>query len=331
MPTRKVKLLFRSVKSSKALFLSLFFVCVLAGCDKLFPKPVANEKTAADNSPSSVTPKPDAAKVELSPAATASAPTLPQNVLVKVGNWTMTTAEFKERLAAVKEFIPDFNPKDKEAKKFVLDEIIKQQLLVEDAEKKGLGRNKDVLQAVEEFRRTLLVRELANQLTKDAQVTEPEAEEYYNQNKKEFVAPGEWHIREIMVDSEDEAKKLLVDVLQGGDFAQAAKDHSKAPSAAQGGDLGFVSQFEFPEMGDVVKVLNVGGVSSVVKGPKGYYILKLEEKKGGEQKEFAEIKEEIKSGLLMLKQQQAVIEYLDKLRQNATVDVNEKLLEEQGL
>ena len=243
----------------------------------------------------------------------------------------MTTAEFKERLAAVKEFIPDFNPKDKEAKKFVLDEIIKQQLLVEDAEKKGLGRNKDVLQAVEEFRRTLLVRELANQLTKDAQVTEPEAEEYYNQNKKEFVAPGEWHIREIMVDSEDEAKKLLVDVLQGGDFAQAAKDHSKAPSAAQGGDLGFVSQFEFPEMGDVVKVLNVGGVSSVVKGPKGYYILKLEEKKGGEQKEFAEIKEEIKSGLLMLKQQQAVIEYLDKLRQNATVDVNEKLLEEQGL
>ena len=59
--------------------------------------------------------------------------------------------------------------------------------------------------------------------------------------------------------------------------------------------------------------------------------MKLEEKKGGEQKEFAEIKEEIKSGLLMLKQQQAVIEYLDKLRQNATVDVNEKLLEEQGL
>src|SRR5438552_17132446 len=101
--------------------------------------------------------------------------------------------------------MPDFNPADKEARKFVLDEIVKQQLLVEEAQRRGLDKNKDVVQAVEEFRRTLLVRELATQMTKEIQTTDAEAEEYYNQNKKDFVAPGEWHVREIMVDTEDEA------------------------------------------------------------------------------------------------------------------------------
>ena len=318
--------------SKQRLLLSTFFLLSLAGCDKISalfnPSPKSSAKQVQAVNP------PDEASVKKMPAETipaSSSVNMAQssgNTVIKINNWTMSRDEFKERLAAVKEYIPDFNPKDKEARKFVAEEIVKQELLVEDAEKRGLGKNKDVAAAIEEFRRTVLVRELAMQLTKDAQVTDQEAETYYNENKKDFVTPGEWHVREIMADTEDQAKTILVNLLQGADFAQTAQQQSKVPSAAKGGDLGFVTQFEVPQMEDVVKVLTVGGVSSVFQGPKGFYIVKLEEKKGGEQKEFAELKEEIKSGMLLLKQQQAVLGYLDKLRQNASVEINEKLLED---
>lgn len=314
------------LKGKKNLLLSIFFILSFSGCDKL--SALVNSFSRKPTPQQDVTALAPAQAGPAAGSAVPSTPPLSPDTLVKVGNWKMTKEEFKDRLGAVKEFIPDFNPSDREAKKFVLEEIVKQQLLVEEAERRGLGKNKDVMAAVEEFQRTLLVRELATELTKGVQSTDVEAEEYYNQNKTDFVVPGEWHIREIRVETEDEAKKILVDVLQGADFADAAKQHSKAPSAAQGGDVGSVNQFPFPEMEGIVKVLDAGGVSSVFKGPDGYYIVKVEEKKGGGQKEFAEIKEEIKAGLVMLKQQQAVLGYLDQLRKNATVEINEKLLEE---
>ena len=105
-----------------------------------------------------------------------------------------------------------------------------------------------------------------------------------------------------------------------------AKDRSKSKSATDGGDVGFVSEPAFPQLTSTLLSLEVGGISSVFKGPDGYYIVKLEEKKGGEQKEFKEIKGEIMEGLTLMKQQQTIMDYLKKLEAKISVKVNESLL-----
>lgn len=252
---------------------------------------------------------------------------LPASVLAKVGDWTMTIEEFKERLNALKEVVPDLDVTDPETKKLMLEELLRQQLLVWDAERKGLAKQKDIQDAVEEFRRTLIVQESAKKITENIKGTEEEAKEFYELNKDRIVDPVEWHVREIVVDSKLKANELSVEILKGGDFAEIAKQNSISKTAAQGGDLGVLTEMPFEDMAAAVGRLNTGEVSSVFQGPEGYYIVKVEEKKGGTPIPFEEIKEEIIQDRTAFKQQQAILDYLNKLQQEVEVQTNEKLLE----
>ena len=326
-----------------------FFLFVSAfGCEKtsssqtsnssnVKTKPVSAVQLAQNTAPvqKPVTTPPPAQAGEKKPVPPAALPQeaaqtapLAGNVLAKVGNWTLTLDDFNERLEALKEVVPDYDATDVEQNKLILEELIRQQLLVQDAENTGISKDKDVLQAVEEFRRTILVREVANRLTKDITVTEEEAKEYYDANKADFTDQAQWRVREIVVDTEEEAKQILVDLYQGADFVEKVKEKSKSNTAWQKGDLGLKTEFDFPKMQKVVESLEVGDVSGVFQGPSGYYIVKLEEKQGGEPQKFEDIKEDIITGLTLLKQQQAILQHLDKLRQQTDIQVNLNLLEE---
>ena len=182
-----------------------------------------------------------------------------KDTLVKVGNWTLTLPEFKERLAALKEAVPDYDINDLEQNKMILQELIRQQLLVQYAEKEGVAAKPEIKQAVEEFRRTLLVREVATQLTEGLSVTEEEAKAYYDENTEAFAEPGKWRVREIVVKDEQEAKDILVELYKGTDFVEMVKAHSISNSAWQKGDLGLLAEFAFPKMQQVVETLEVGG------------------------------------------------------------------------
>ena len=299
-------------------FLILLTVIVFSGCDKIpfLSKFFPSTKTEALK----------AAEVPSVPAA-APAAEIPADVLAKVGNWTLTVDEFNKKLKDLKDVIPEYDAKDVESKKLILEELVRQQLLIEEAQKTGVASSKDIVDAVDEFRNTLLVREMATRLTQDVTVTQQEIEDYYKQNKDAFSEPAEWHIREIMTPTETEAKDTLIELLKGTDFAVMAQTHSKAASAPKGGDIGFISEPKFPQMGSVLSALEVGSVSQVFKGPDGYYIIKLEEKKGGQPKSLSEVSEEIKTGLTLLKQQQKVLEYIDDLKTKTPVVVNENLIQ----
>lgn len=322
-----------------------FFLFVFAfGCEKtsssqintpqnLKTKPAPAVQIAQNTAPVKQAVVPPAQVDEKKPVPSAILPKetvqpVTGNVLAKVGNWTLTVEDFNERLAALKEVVPDYDPTDVEQNKLILEELIRQQLLVQDAENSGIAKDKDIAQAVEEFRRTLLVREVANRLTKDISVTEEEAQEYYEANKEEFMDQAQWRVRELVVETEAEAKQVLVELYQGADFIEKVKEKSKSNTAWQKGDLGLKTEFDFPKMQKVVEALEVGDVSGVFQGPNGYYIVKLEEKQGGEPQKFEDIKEDIITGLTLLKQQQAILEHLEKLRQQTDIQVNLNLLEE---
>ncbi len=315
----------------KILLLGIVFVLTVtfSGCDQFktmqeYFSP-AKQKTAAPAA--SVTPqasKPQATPLP-APAPSAKAP-LPANVLARVGDWTLTLEEFNERLRRLKEVAPDFDLTNDEDKRLILEELVRQQLLIADAEQSGVAKQKDVVDAVEEFRRTILVREVANKLAEGIKATEADAETYYNENKQVFTDPTEWHVREIVTNTPEGAKELLIQLLGAADFTQTAKERSITKSAANGGDLGFIKQAPFPQMETVLSTMAVGDISSVFKGPEGFYIIKLEEKRGGTAKNFAQVKEEVVSGLTLLKQQEAILNHLNTLSQKIPIQVNESLL-----
>lgn len=262
---------------------------------------------------------------EASPAAPQETP-ISGNVLARVGRWSITIDQFNDRLKAIKEVVPDFNIDDPKSKDLVLQELVRQQLLVSDAEEQGLDKKRDVQEAIEEFRRTVLVREVATKLTENVNASEEEARAFYEQNKASLIEPPQLHVLEIKADTEEKANAILAEILQGADFATVAKQKSTAASASSGGDLGFLKQLPFAEMGPPLQALEVGKVSGVFKGPDGFYIIKLAEKKEGQPLAFDTIKEDILQNRKLMKQQQIILDHIDQLEKKYKVETNKELL-----
>ncbi len=311
--------------SGLALF-SLFLVCVsIAGCDWLG---LGSKKQDNAQSQPAASPTAPAAPAPAVQNISDNSGPLPGNALVRIGKWTLTAEEFNDRVALLKQQLPDFKADDANSKKAVLEELVRQQLLVDDAENSGLADTKEVKDAVEDFRKTLLVQELAGKLTKEIAATEDDARVYYDANKSKFAEPVKWSVREIIVADEATAKGLLVQILQGADFAQLAQAQSKGATAADGGKLKpFTSaKAPFEAMDTAIANLEEGGVSAAFKGPQGYYIVKVDSKTGGMVKSFAEIKKDLIYGLTLQKQQEKILSHLRDLAQKDKPEYNQDLI-----
>ncbi len=300
----------RASSGVSVLTAAFLFTIIFTGCDFFNPSKKAAKK--------------DASAPAMAPSATETA--MPKDALVRVGSWMLTGQQFEERLKLLKEGLPDFDATKPGSKEALLNELIRQQLLVKDAESSGLARESDITEAVEDFRRTLLVQKLANQLTKGIVVDEKEAQEYYDQNKDLFVEPVQYTAREIVVGDETTAKNILVQVLQGADFAETARTQSKGKTASNGGALPAFAKAPFEAMQSAIANLDAGGISAVFKGPEGFYIVKVDSKKGGAMKPFAGVKQDLISGLTLRKQQKAILDHINQLAEKTKIEINKELL-----
>jgi peptidyl-prolyl cis-trans isomerase C len=302
-------------------------LCLLtmAGCDAMNPP----KKTAA---PQSLAAQPVVAATVPEAKMDDNGP-LPAGVLARVGSWSITRDEFSDRIKAVKESVKDFDIKEPGALETLLQELVRQQLLIQDARREKLQDSKEVKAAMEEFENTLLVQANVTRLTRDLASNEEEAKKYYDENPEEFKKPLEKQLREIVVPTEAEANEILLQVLQGGDFAQIAKDRSKASTKDQGGDLGFKTEASFAAMAAATSTLKKGGISSVFEnkdkdGVSSFYIVKVEDIRGGEVVAFTEVKDDLVKFLKLRKQQDALAAKVKTLEKDIKVQLNQDLLKE---
>jgi peptidyl-prolyl cis-trans isomerase C len=82
--------------------------------------------------------------------------------------------------------------------------------------------------------------------------------------------------RHILVDTLDECETLKKQIESGTDFAEMAKQHSKCPSGARGGDLGeFRPGQMVKEFDEVVFSAALNQVHGPVKTQFGYHLLEI--------------------------------------------------------
>lgn len=146
------------------------------------------------------------------------------------------------------------------------------------------------------------------------EVSDKEVENYYKENKDEFLKVKASHILIKNIDeegkplsseqkkkNEDKAKKILNKLKSGEDFAQLAKEYSEDSSASVGGDLGFFNRGKMvEEFEDAAFALKVGEITDkIVETEYGYHIIKKTDEEYGE---LEDIKEELKYNLSYQKQ-----------------------------
>ncbi len=91
----------------------------------------------------------------------------------------------------------------------------------------------------------------------------------------------ELFVRQILVSNETQALQLIQEINDGSDFAELARSKSKSNNAAIGGEMGWRNLADMPSLFvDALKNKKKGFISEPLKAGSGFYILKLEDKRG---------------------------------------------------
>jgi len=169
------------------------------------------------------------------------------------------------------------------------------------------------------------------------EVTEADAQKFYNDNIKQFANPEMVKATHILFvtpqgasDSvikakEAAAKAAIVRANKGEDFSKLATELSEEPGAKQrGGDLGFFSKEQMvPEFSAAAFSQKVGSVSATpVKTKFGYHVIKVTDKKPAGTATFAEVKPNIMAYLQNQKRREAFKTLMQQLRQSAKIENN---------
>jgi peptidyl-prolyl cis-trans isomerase C len=165
-------------------------------------------------------------------------------------------------------------------------------------------------------RNKVLMEALLDQASKNA-VSEEAMRKLYDESVSKLTPEEEVHARHILVDSEDKAKEVAAKLKAKGDFAALAKEYSKDPGAAEGGDLGYFTKEQMvAEFAEAAFRLKTGDISDPVKTQFGWHIIKLEDRRPKPVPPFEQVKDQIEQFLVRKAQSDLVL----KLRESAKVE-----------
>ena len=215
-------------------------------------------------------------------------------------------------------------------KQSFLDRYVVKRLLMEEAKKENIEKDKDFQERLNDIREQLLIESLLKKkVTTNINPSEQELKDYYEKNKEKFKTGQEVDTRQILVKTEKEAKEIRAKLDKGEDFADLAKRFSIDPSAkATGGAIGFHAKGTLlPEYEAVAfKLTKVGQISPPVKTQLGYHIIQLQGMKPPAYTPYDEVKEFIKQRIVQEKQNDVLEKYVADLKSKAKITVNAELL-----
>jgi peptidyl-prolyl cis-trans isomerase SurA len=283
--------------------------------------------------------------------------------------------EMKERYGA------QANDKIAEKEKDSLRDLIDQQLLIQKGKDLGITADTEVIKRLDDMRKQMNLesmedlekaaeeqgvsfedfkQNLRNQIVTQQvigrevgskiQITQKEAEQFYDQHKSELERPEQVRLSEILVSTgpkqqpaaqgqnestppaapseeeiaaaEQKAGQLLASIKQGGSFEDVAKKSSDGPTAAQGGDLGYFKRGTLAkELEDKTFAMKGGEVSDVIRTKQGFIVLKVTEHQQAGIPPYKEVEPRVQEAIYMRKLEPALRAYLTKLREEAYIDI----------
>ena len=189
-------------------------------------------------------------------------------------------------------------------------------MVAQAADKKKVTDNPEFKRRLAFLRTKLLMGFELQEETKSA-ITDEAMHQTYDNAVRSAAGEEEVHARHILVENEDEAKAILADLKGGSDFATLAKEKSKDPGAAEGGDLGYFTKDQMvPEFAEVAFKMYPGQLSNPVKTKFGWHIIKVEDKRTKKPPQFEQVKDQIEAFLA----RKAQAEFISKLRQSGKIE-----------
>lgn len=251
--------------------------------------------------------------------------------LAEVNGDVITTEDFKHEVENLPPYLKPMAD-TAEGKKEMLDTMVVRDLILQQARKDGIDKSPEVAAKLEDLKKRVVVEAyLKKKVEEQAGLSDADLQKFYDANKDKFKTGEQIRASHILVKSEKEAQDILGQLKKGGNFEELAKKYSTDAVGAKGGDLGWFSKGSMiPAFEKVAFGLKEGELSGIVTTQYGYHIIKLTGKRPAGIRPFAEVKDQIKAGLLPEKQQEVFKKLKDDLKKNAKISVKEDVLNELG-
>jgi peptidyl-prolyl cis-trans isomerase SurA len=196
---------------------------------------------------------------------------------------------------------------DKEFGKRIESEMKRMEVNTESELRRKLLETGESLDQIREFQRGSFVAQqyLRFQLDTRLQVSREEMVDYYNLHRDEFKQDGGVVWSEILVSTEKsgsreaalaKAQEIVMRLRDGADFAEVAKAESEGATAPDGGrwDMTTKGSYIVKSVDEELFRLPARKVSDPLEGPKGWHIVRVEEKRNGGETSFVDAQEEIR-------------------------------------
>src|SRR5881296_2996472 len=155
-------------------------------------------------------------------------------------------------------------------------------------------------------------------------------EEYYKQHRDEFTSKEQIKLRMIMIPSHADtgnsaaqkamAEEVLGKLASGAEFDRMAQIYSEDSTRDMGGDWGWIERKTLAApLEKIAFNMPVGRISNIIDYAGNYYILKVEDKRGGTTKSLAEARSDIEKKLLEEEAQGIQERWIASLREKAYI------------
>lgn len=211
-------------------------------------------------------------------------------------------------------------PASPESRKAIVDNLVLQTVVAQEAAKQGLDKTPEFLNQLETIKQSVLANAYVEDFVKKNPVTDEMLKAEYERIKA-TAAGTEYKARHILVEKEAEAKDIIAKLKKTpAAFEKLAKEKTKdAGSKASGGDLGwFDPKRMVPEFSAALSKLEKGKFTEEpVKTQFGYHVILLEDSRPVEAPPMEAVKPQLSQQLL----QQTVKKQLDALKAAAKIEV----------
>jgi len=256
---------------------------------------------------------------------------LSEKELVRINDVAISLVEFqqmleKQPLEGKMKLLSEKGKRD-----FLENYVIFQEVLYQEAKKKDLDKNKEILAKIEDAKRAILIDALLEEVMRGrGEVSEEEIQRYYKENQSLFTEPQEVKIRHIVVNTEPALREVIGKLSQGENFEKIASTYNIDHFKEDGGNLGYIRRGQlappFAQFEEAAFSLRKrGGISEVVRSPYGFHIIRLEDMRGSVLRPLNQVKERIHFFLQTKKKQDAYLEYVKEVKLKAKILINEKL------
>jgi peptidyl-prolyl cis-trans isomerase C len=196
-------------------------------------------------------------------------------------------------------------PDNEQVRRALLENLINQEVLVQEAERRGLGKSADVQIQLELSRQTTLARAVIDDYLKSRPITESAVKAQYEAVKAQR-GEREYRARHILVDTEASARDITEKLKKGEKFEE------------KGGDLDWAAAGNYvkPFADALVKLEKGKTTDAPIQTQFGWHVIRVDDVRSTQFPPYDQVKQQIQNAM----QEQEIQKLVAELRSKAKIE-----------